>query len=233
VRRIRGEAGTTVTLNVLREGQEPREIKIVREVITLASVETEILDGNIGYLKLTRFSDDTEGLVDAAIKDFKAKNVKGVILDLRGNPGGYLDTAVSLSENWLKPGQVILEEKRDGRVIQQFAAKAEGPLNGVKTVVLIDGGSASASEITAGALKDNKVATLVGAKTFGKGSVQEPLTLGTGGILKVTVARWFTPGGQNIDKEGIKPDIEVKLDEEKLKKEIDTQLEAAKKQLLQ
>lgn len=231
VKRIRGEKGTSVKLVVVRGGQERIEMTIVRDTITIPSVESKLIDNNIGYIQISRYSGDTAGLVDAAAKDFKAKNVKGIIVDLRNNPGGFLNSAVDVSNNWLKTNQIVVQEKRDGKVVQSFNAPADGQLLGIPTVVLINEGSASASEITAGALKDNDVATIIGVKSFGKGSVQEVSNFGDGSLLKVTVARWFTPAGKNIDKEGIEPDIKVELTAENAKAGVDTQLDAAKQEL--
>jgi carboxyl-terminal processing protease len=226
VKRIRGEAGTSVKLGIVR-GDERKELTITREVITIPSVETKTLDGNICYIRITRFAEDTPGLVEKASTDCKNAGAKGVVLDMRGNPGGYLNGAVDVSETWLKEGQTILQEKRDGKVIQSFEAKTTGIFNGLPTVVLINEGSASASEITAGALKDNKAAQIVGVTSFGKGSVQEFSTFSAGDVLKVTVARWFTPAGKNIDKEGIEPNVKVELTEADAKAGIDTQLNKA------
>jgi carboxyl-terminal processing protease len=231
VKRIRGEKGTSVKLVVIRDGTQRLEFTIVRDTITIPSVTSKI-DNNIGYLQISRFSEDTAGLVDAAAKDFKAKNVKGIVLDLRNNPGGYLNSAVSVSSEWLKTGQIIVQEKRDGKVTQSYAAQADGQLVGVPTVVLINEGSASASEITAGALADNKAAVTMGTKSFGKGSVQEMTTFNSGGMLKVTVARWYTPSGKNIDKEGIEPTIKVELTDQNIKDKVDAQLDAAKQNIL-
>jgi carboxyl-terminal processing protease len=232
VKRIRGEKGTTVKLTVIRGDQQRIDMSIVRDTITIPSVEYKVLDNNIGYIKISRFSEDTAGLVDQAAKDFNEKAVKGIVLDLRNNPGGYLNSAVSVSNQWLKDGQLILEEKRAGKVIQSFSAQGDGQLVGVPTVVLINEGSASASEIAAGALKDNKVATVVGVTSFGKGSVQEFNSFKGGDVLKVTVARWYTPSGKNIDKEGIEPNYTVVLTDEDIKAKSDKQLESAKNQLL-
>ena len=232
VKRIRGEKGTPVKLTIVRGGNQRVDLTIIRDTITIPSVEYKILDGNIGYIKISRFSEDTAGLVDKAAKEFKEKGVKGIILDMRNNPGGYLNSAVSVSNQWLKDGQTILEEKRAGKVIQSFTAQGDGQLVGVPTVVLINEGSASASEITAGALKDNKAATVIGVTSFGKGSVQEFNTFKSGSVLKVTVARWFTPAGKNIDKEGIEPNYKVVLTDQDIKDKVDKQLNAAKDQLL-
>lgn len=226
VKRIRGEAGTQVKLGYVRDGQK-QEVTITRQVITIPSVETSMKDNNICYIRITRFAEDTTSLVEKAASDCKAKGAKGVVLDMRGNPGGYLTGAVDVSSTWLKQGQTVLQEKRDGKVIQTFNAKSSGVLNGMPTVVLINEGSASASEITAGALKDNNVAQVVGVTSYGKGSVQEFSSFGSGSVLKVTVARWFTPAGKNIDKEGIDPNVKVELTEADAKVGNDTQLKKA------
>ncbi len=214
VSKIRGEKGTEVTLKVVRDQSQALEIKIIRETITIPSVESEILEGNIGYLKISRFGDDTVRLSRDAATKFKQANVKGVVLDVRNDPGGLLDASIQVSSIWLPKGKTVLQEKSGGKVIKTYTATGESILEGVPTVVLINGGSASASEIVAGALKDNNAATLVGEKTYGKGSVQSLQKLAYGSVLKVTIARWYTPADKNIDKEGIKPDQEVKITEE-------------------
>ncbi|HUD03618.1 MAG TPA: S41 family peptidase [Patescibacteria group bacterium] len=233
VQRIRGDKGTTVKLTVIRNGTDKLDFTITRDVITIPSVTTKNLDGNIGYIQISRFAEDTASLTDTAAKDFKAKNVKGIILDLRNDPGGYLNAAVSVSSEWLKNGQLILQEKRDSTVIQSYSAQGNGQLVGVPTVVLINEGSASASEITAGALKDDGVAKVIGVISFGKGSVQDVTNFSGGDILKVTVARWFTPSGKNIDKQGIEPNIKVVLTDADISAGKDTQLLAAEAQLSQ
>ncbi len=209
VTKIRGEIGTKVKLGLVRDG-EPKEVEITRAQVNVPSVESSILPGNIGYLKITRFSDDTAELARKAAQDFKAKNVNGVILDLRNNGGGLLSSSVDVSGLWLNE-KVVVQERRGDKVISSLKTGNNAVLGGVPTVVLVNGGSASASEIVAGALHDHGAVKLMGEKTFGKGSVQEVIDLSNGGKLKVTVARWFTPNGKNIDKEGIKPDVEVKL----------------------
>lgn len=231
VKRIRGESGTSVKLTIVRNSTETQDLTIQRQVITIPSVESKIIDGNIGYIRITRFAEDTPKLVNQAAAEFKTKGVKGIILDMRGNPGGYLTGAVDISGLWLKQGQIILEEKRDGKVIKDYKADTTGALQGMPTVVLINEGSASASEITAGALKDNNAAQIVGVTSYGKGSVQEFSTFGSGSVLKVTVARWFTPAGKNIDKEGITPTVKVELSEADAKASNDTQLKRAQELL--
>ncbi len=229
VKKIRGEAGTTVKLTLLRDGQQ-LEVPIVREKITVPSVESSVLDGNIGYLKITRFSDDTAQLASQAATDFRAKKVNSIILDVRNNGGGLLDSSVKVAGLWLD-NKVVVEEKEGGKTTSSLRTGNNPPLLGIPTVMLINEGSASASEILAGALHDHKAATLVGAKSFGKGSVQELIDLPGGAQLKVTVAHWFTPNGVNVNKEGIKPDIEVKLTEEDFKNNRDPQKDRARQEL--
>ncbi len=226
VQKIRGPKGTKVKLGIIRDGKR-LELEITRDTISIPSVKTKKVDGNIGVISVSRFSEDTAGLVrDAALK-FKNENVKGIILDLRGNPGGLLDASVDVASVWLVKGQTVLQEKRGAEVIKTYFAEGNPVLNGVKTVVLINEGSASASEIVAGALKDNGAATLVGTRSFGKGSVQEVEQLDFGGLLKVTIARWYTPNNVNIDKDGIKPDKKVKLTDKDIEQETDPQQKAA------
>jgi carboxyl-terminal processing protease len=226
VNKIRGQVGTNVKLKIIRDNEE-LNFDIKREQITIPSVESEILEGNVGYLKISRFSEDTDDLARQAADEFKRASVKGVILDVRNNPGGLLDASVELAGLWLPKGDTVLEEKRGGVTMQTLQSNGPATLKGIPTVVLINEGSASASEIVAGALKDNGAATLLGAKTFGKGSVQQLEELPDGGILKVTIARWYTPGGKNIDKEGIKPDKAVEQTAEDFKNNKDPQKDAA------
>lgn len=213
VKKIRGPEGTKVTLTIIRASGVPFDVEITRAKITVPSVESTI-EGDIGYLKISQFSSDTGDLAKEAALNFKSKNVKGVILDLRSNPGGYMDSAVELSGLWLDRGKVVVEQKKGNKVLSRQLAGGGNILNGIPTVVLINNGSASASEITAGALRDHKAATLVGVKSFGKGSVQQVERLSGGAELKVTIARWFTPSGKNIDQQGIEPEIKVENNDE-------------------
>lgn len=224
VSKIRGDKGTTVKLTIVR-AQQLKEFSIVRDDIVNPSVNASITDQNIGYMRVSRFAEDTEALSKQAAADFKAKNVKGIILDLRGNGGGYVNAATALSSLWLKQGDVVVDEK--GNQSDREVASGNNLLSGIPTVVLIDGGSASASEITAGALHDHGAAKLVGVKSFGKGSVQQILDLTGGDQLKVTVAKWFTPNGINISKEGIKPDVEVQVSDADLAANRDPQKDKA------
>ncbi len=246
VKKIRGAENTKVKLTVIRDSGTPFDIEITRTKITVASVESHV-DGNIGYLKISQFGPDTVDLSQKAAADFKKQGVKGIVLDLRGNPGGYLSGAVDVSSMWLSPGNTVVSERKDGKVQNVDHATALNPLKGIPTVVLINGGSASASEITAGALHDNKAATLVGEKSFGKGSVQQVICLSakspllnlnsnsnsdqncdeSGGELKVTVAHWYTPGGKNINKQGISPDVSVTNTDDDVKNQRDPQKDKA------
>ena len=207
VRNIKGKEGTTVKLTLLRDGTVI-EKTIPRSVITVPSVTSEQRDG-VGIITISRFGEDTASLTRKEAIQLKEANIQHVILDLRGDGGGYLDAAIEVASLWLQQDSTIVVEKRDGKIIDKHTAIGDPILKGIPTVVMIDGGSASASEIVAGALDDNKAATLVGEKSFGKGSVQTTEKLSNGGVLKVTIARWYTPNGKNINKEGIRPDIEV------------------------
>lgn len=227
VSHIRGPQGTKVKLEVVRNRAQALTFTITREDIVLPSVKTKILDGNIGYMQISTFADDTNQLAQKAADDFKAKNVKGIVLDLRNDPGGLLDAAVKVSSLWLPPGTKILDEKQGATVVDSQSASGENPLDGIPTVVLINSGSASASEITAGALHDNKAAYLLGEKSYGKGVVQQLINFRDGSQLKVTIASWYRPSGQNINKKGITPDKTVKISDSDAQAGNDTQLKAA------
>lgn len=226
VKKIRGEKGTEVKLTVVREGEEPKELAITRDQIQVSSVKYEVKDGGVGYIRVRRFGDDTDTAIRNAAADLAKQGVTKIVLDLRDNPGGYLNSAVTVSSEFLADG-VVVEERGRHMESKQLVANPGGNLTNAKLVILINEGSASASEITAGALKDNGRAILVGEKTYGKGSVQEVKQLSNGAQLKVTVAGWFTPKGVNISKEGIKPDVEVKLTPEDSNAGRDPQLEKA------
>jgi len=208
VSKIRGQVGTKVTLSIVRGDANPFNVTITRQKITVPSV-TWSEKGNIGIMKISQFTMDTTDLAQKAANEFKQKNVKAVILDLRGDPGGYLDAAVKVSSLWLDSGKTVVSERRGSTIIETEYATGDDTLQGLPTVVLIDGGSASASEITAGALHDNGVATLVGQQSFGKGSVQKVESLADGSEVKITIAHWYTPNGVNINKKGITPDFKV------------------------
>jgi len=223
---IRGEAGTTVKLNIQR-GSETKEYTITRATINNPSVESSVVDG-IGKMTITRFDSETGNLAKVAAQEFKDKGVKGVVLDLRGNGGGYVDTSKDVASLWLDNKVIVTE--RNGDKIKNTIKSGNNPiLAGISTVVLVDGSSASASEIVAGALQDYGVAKLVGEKTFGKGSVQQLFSLTGGAQLKVTIARWYTPNGKNITKEGIAPDSVVPISQTDIANSIDPQFNEAKK----
>lgn len=211
VSKIRGAKGTTVKLSILRGEEGLKELSITRDEITNPSVKSEVLPGNIGLIRISRFGEsDTTTLTRKAAEDFKAQGVKGVILDLRGNGGGYLAASRDVSSLWLED-KVVVTERAGGKVTETLRSDRDAPLKDMPTIVLVDGGSASASEIVAGALSDNKAAKLVGEKTFGKGSVQSVEEILSGGQLKVTIAKWYTPNGKNLSKNGLVPDVTVKL----------------------
>lgn len=230
---IRGQRGTEVVLKILREGvEEPREVKIIRATIDIKSVEFSMKaaagadKSDIGYIKITHFNEDTASDFSAAVNNVLGKNPKAIILDLQNDPGGFLDTAVDVASYWIDKGPVVVQQvKGDKRT--EIPARGQALLKGMKTVVLVNAGSASASEIVAGALQDYGLATIIGEKTFGKGSVQELQSLSDGSAVKVTVAKWLTPKGRSIEGEGIEPDVIVAIDRDKLDDEKDPILERA------
>lgn len=225
VSKIRGDIGTTVKLTVLR-GTDTKDFTLTRANINNPSVYSTIQDG-VGVLTIIRFDSQTGELAKAAARDFKSKGVKSVVLDLRGNGGGYVTAAQDVAGLWLD-NKIVVSERTNGQVVDELRTGRDPILAGLPTVVLVDASSASASEIVAGALHDYKVAKLVGEKTFGKGSVQKLLNLPGGGELKVTVARWYTPNGANISKQGITPDVTVALTPDDINAGRDPQLDAAK-----
>lgn len=228
VQRIRGEVGTRVKLAVWR-GEERKEFTIVRQEIVSPTVEADV-EGETGILTVHRFNSETGPIARAEAEKFLSRGVKQVILDLRYNPGGEVSAAQALAGLWLDR-QVILTHRRGGDVTQTDRSTGRPILGDTKTIVLINGGSASASEIVAGALSEYDKATLVGETTYGKGSVQALLRLGNGTQLKVTESRWFTAKGKNIDETGIAPDIEVTMTADDVNANRDPQLQKAKELL--
>jgi carboxyl-terminal processing protease len=242
---IRGPKGTVVKLELSREGGEkPFTLSLTRETIVVKSVEVTFLEsskpGMVAHLKLLRFGERTNQEWQEAVekiqkfKNSNAQNFKGVVLDLRNNPGGFLGGAVDIASEFLPEGIVVWQDKgNDGK--ESFSVNRKGQLTDVPLVVLVNNGSASASEIVAGALREKERARLVGEKTFGKGTIQEAQELSGGAGLHITIARWLLPSGKSIDKEGLKPDFEVKPDEKDLPAEAsakegpakDSQLEKA------
>ncbi len=211
VSHIRGKKGTKVELLILHKGaQKPEIIEIIRDAIPLISVKHEMLEPGYGWVRLTRFSEDTTDDLLDALKALKKKGpLKGIILDLRNNPGGLLDQSVSVSDVFLSHGDIVSIRGRNDATIRNFSAKPQSTDIDVPMVVLVNSGSASASEIVAGALRDHKRAAIIGEATFGKGSVQNVIPLGDGSALKLTIARYYTPKGISIQAEGIEPDIEI------------------------
>ena len=225
VSKIRGEVGTSVKLTLLSDGKT-REVSVVRQNIVSPAVESEV-DGEIGILKVNRFGDDTVSLSRKYASEFVEKGVKKVILDLRNNPGGTVGAAQGLLGIWLD-NQIAMTERRGSEIVKTLRTTGTPILGNMKTVVLINGNSASASEITAGALREYGKATLVGQKSYGKGSVQIVLGLPGGSQMKVTEARWYTPKGKNIDKTGIEPDVKVDLSSDDVNNNVDPQMDKAK-----
>lgn len=231
VSKIRGQAGTEVTLTIVRNGSQPFDVKIKRANISVPSV-TYKKEGDVGIITVSRFGEDTVVKVQEAATDLTNQGATKFVLDLRNNGGGYLQAAVGVSGVFMD-SKVVVEERKDGKTTDKLSTGTGGALVGKPLVVLINGGSASASEITAGALQDHGAAKLVGEKSFGKGSVQEILDLVGGAQLKVTVAHWFTPKGRGIDKTGISPDVEVKMTDTDINANKDPQLDKAKELLNQ
>jgi carboxyl-terminal processing protease len=225
VMKIHGEVGTTVKLTIAR-GEEIKDFTITRANVTNPSVYSSVSDG-VGVMTVTRFDDQTGRLAREVARSFKDRNVQSVILDLRGNGGGFLTAAQDVAGIWLD-NKVVVTEKTNDTVVDQLKSSSNPILAGTPTLVLVNGSSASASEIVAGALQDYGAAKLVGEKTFGKGSVQKLISLPGGAELKVTIARWFTPNGKNISKQGISVDKEVTISPEDITASRDPQLEAAK-----
>src|SRR3989338_1352727 len=210
---IRGPAGTRVKLVLSREGQEkPQELEIERAKISVKSVEVEFKNeqkGEIEVIKVTRFGDQTDSEWDSAVSDILAKNVKGVVVDMRNNPGGQLSSAVHIAADFIK-GTVVEQEFADGRV-ESLSADHEGKLLKIPLTVLVNAGSASASEIFAGAIQDANRAKIVGEKTFGKGTVQDVVDFTGGSGLHITIAKWLTPKGKSISSVGITPDVIIEF----------------------
>jgi carboxyl-terminal processing protease len=227
-RKVLGPAGTIVKLTILREGlEESFDVDITRDQITIESVESKMLENNIAYVKLNTFGDTTGRDLENQLKALMAQNPKGLILDLRYNGGGYLQTAVEVASQFMSDGIVLYEQYGDGRK-DSFDALPGGLATDVPMVVLINKGSASASEIVAGALQDSKRAQLVGETSYGKGSVQNWIPLQDNqGAVRVTTAKWLTPNGRTIHKIGLTPDVVVVLSDDDAKAKLDPQLDKA------
>src|ERR1700758_5318842 len=218
VDKMRGPVNSKIKLTIVRKGAvKPVEVTIMRDVIRVKSVRWRPQGSDIGYIRVTQFNEQTTDGLKQAINDLNsqlgADKIKGYVLDLRNNPGGLLDQAISVSDTFLEKGEIVSTRGRNPEETQRFNAHAGDLVRGKPVIVLINGGSASASEIVAGALQDHKRATLLGSRSFGKGSVQTIISLGPGnGALRLTTARYYTPSGRSIQAKGISPDIEVLQD---------------------
>ncbi len=232
---IRGKKGTAVKLTIVREGEEePIKVSVVRDVINIPTINTELLPNKVFVIELYSFSANSPTLFRKALREFIESRTDKLIIDLRGNPGGYLEASIDMASWFLPPGKVIVREDfGDQQEETIYRSRGYNVFNDkLKLVILINGGSASASEILAGALQEHNIAKVVGERSFGKGSVQELINITPETSLKVTIARWLTPLGISISEDGVKPDIEVKNTKEDLAKGKDAQKEKAIETLL-
>jgi carboxyl-terminal processing protease len=233
VEKMRGAPNTKVKLKIVRKGADkPIEISLTRDIIRVRSVRANLQGEDVAYIRISQFSEQTTDGVRRALGELSAQagdKLKGFIIDLRNNPGGLLDQAITVSESFLERGEIVSTRGRNAEETQRFNARNRDMTKAKPVIVLINGGSASASEIVAGALKDHKRATIIGTRSFGKGSVQTIIPLGSGnGALRLTTARYFTPSGSSIQAKGIMPDIEVLQDvPEELKAQTDTRGESS------
>ncbi len=234
VDKMRGPVNSKIKLTIARKGvDKPIVLTIVRDIIRVKSVRSHAEGDDVGYIRITQFNEQTTDGLKQAINDLDsqlgADKVKGFVVDLRNNPGGLLDQAISVSDTFLDKGEIVSTRGRNPEETQRFNARPGDMIHGKPLIVLINGGSASASEIVAGALQDHKRATLIGTRSFGKGSVQTIIPLGAGnGALRLTTARYYTPSGRSIQAQGIKPDIEVLQDvPASLKDEVESEGEAS------
>jgi len=231
VEAIRGREGTEVKLTVKRKNRDEfLEFEIVRAMIEVKNVKYEIKDGNIGYISVSQFGSDTTSLFEAVAERVKRERPKGLILDLRNNPGGFLEGAVEIASFFVEDGVVVYEKEKNGD-LKEYKAKGKAELKGFPLVVLINEGSASGAEIVAGAIKDYGLGKLIGARTFGKGSVQELVGLPGDSNLRITVAHWLTPMKREIDNQGIEPEIQIGLTDQDVEAGRDPQLKRAIEEL--
>lgn len=227
VSKIRGPKGSTVVLTILRVGEdEALTIEVVRDTIELPTIASEMLAGDIAYVQLNSFNENAGELVRQAVAGALEQDAKGLIFDLRGNPGGLLSQAVEVANVFMQDSKVLIERFADGKE-EVYSTKNRAVASEIPLVVLVNQGSASASEIVAGAIQDNKRGQVVGVTTYGKGSVQLPQTLSDDSILRVTIARWYTPADRTIDGTGLEPDISVEISNEQLEAGEDPQLDKA------
>ena len=212
VERMRGPVNSTIKLTIKRENRDPFEVSLKRAIVKIQSVKSQLIGNDVGYIRITSFNEQTNSGVQAAMKSLTGKpgvKLTGIVLDLRNNPGGLLDQAIGVSDDFLDKGEIVSTRGRRAEDAQRYDAKPGDITNGMPMVVLINGGSASASEIVAGALKDHHRAMLLGTRSFGKGSVQTIIQLPGHGAIRLTTARYYTPSGRSIQAEGIQPDIVV------------------------
>jgi carboxyl-terminal processing protease len=229
IQKIRGPKGSVVVLTIVREEEpEPFDVEVVRDRIEIPTVDSDMVgaDGDILHIELNTFNENASRQVRLALEDALKRDARGIIFDLRGNSGGLLREAVNVASLFLEDGDVLLERFADGSE-KIYTTEGEAVAPDLPMVVLVNGGSASASEIVAGALQDAERAALIGETTFGKGSVQLPHRLSNGGILRVTIARWYTPQDRSIDGSGLAPDVEIPITEEQFAADEDPQLDAA------
>src|SRR4051812_23960548 len=212
VEKMRGPVNSPITLTIVRKGvDDPFDVKVMRDIIRINAVKAHN-EGDVAYIKVTTFNEQTHANLVKAIEEAKktiGKDLKGYVIDLRNNPGGLLDQAIAVSDDFLEQGAIVLTKGRNNEETQRAQAHPGDETDGKKVVVLINGGSASASEIVAGALQDQKRATVIGTRSFGKGSVQTIIPLGSNGAMRLTTARYYTPSGRSIQAKGIDPDIVV------------------------
>ncbi len=225
---IRGPKGTKVNLTVVhpKTKKPPVEVSIVRDEIQIKSVTVKMLPGKIALVTVSHFNSDTQSGFNQAVQTVLSNDAKGVILDLRNNPGGFLDTALSMAGEWVGDG-VVVKERRQGKIVETLHGTGANRLHGLPTIVLVNEGSASASEIVAGALQDDGDAKLVGMKTFGKGSVQDYMNFNDGSGIKITIAEWLTPKERAINKVGLDPDVVVDRTLDDYEAQRDPQLDRA------
>jgi carboxyl-terminal processing protease len=222
IAKVRGPSGTTVELIVMHQGEvEPVQLTVTREEINVPSVMFEMLDGNVAYIYITQFGDNTNSELGAVLEKVQQQNATGIVLDLRNNPGGNLQTVLDVASRFLEPGEVVLSVRyNDGRV-EELKANSQNPATDLPMVVLVNVGSASASEVLSGALQDHGRAVIAGQVTFGKGSVNYMVPLADGSAIYITAARWLTPNGKLIEGEGIQPDYELNPSQDEVQWAVD------------
>lgn len=232
VEKIKWDAGTLVNLQILRLWEPDfLEISVVRDKIQIPSVESEILEENIGYITLNMYGETTSSEFKKILQNLVDQDIQGLILDVRDNGGGYLQSAVEILSEFIPDGEIVVQTRYRDTLFNKNYYSSNTQTFDKPIVVLVNGNSASASEITAGTLREYNKAIIVGQKTYGKGSVQQPFEMKSGSLLKLTIANWYTPKGRSIEKNGIEPDIEVSFQPEDYENEYDRQLEEAKKVL--